>query len=194
MSSANGDAWILQVKRALAYQILGECGPTAWAVFTVLLAHADADGVSFPSVSRLSEISGVAKSTVRLAIQSLTEKNFVKKESRRSKDGDAERNLYRLIGVVRLSDHLGRESDHLVRQSAWVVRKSVGGWTENRWGVVRQSATKKHPLKNLQKKKHPPKSQIPLLGKMGSICLRRLCTTRTRSNRRAPWWRPTRNP
>ncbi len=71
-------------------------GPAAVLVYAVLAQHADEDGVCWPSVRRVAEMSGMSTSTIRRSLKALTSNSVLAVEVRSDRMGQSS-NIYRLL-------------------------------------------------------------------------------------------------
>jgi hypothetical protein len=75
---------------------MAKMGPHTWAVYCVLLREADGDGYSFPSLSTISEKSGVSPAQVKRALHVLRDIPLVE---RSRKGTPTTTSVYRLLNV-----------------------------------------------------------------------------------------------
>jgi hypothetical protein len=72
-----------------------EVGPLAFCVYAILCRHADADGYSFPSVSRMSEVCRTSDRSIQRSVKALVAVGMINVESR-DHNGKTMSNLYRV--------------------------------------------------------------------------------------------------
>ena len=92
---SNGKAGFVILPREIM-----ELGPTigssALHVYAVLVDHADEDGVCWPSVRKMTEVSGMSESTVRRSLKALVRHSVISVEAR-TDNRRRTSNLYRLL-------------------------------------------------------------------------------------------------
>lgn len=97
-----GDYFIVTNRSALA-----GLDPLAQVLFLWLCARADERGICFPSASRLSQDTGIGRSTIFSKIKILEERGFIRKMSGNSMQS----NTYELLLVGSSEDELGGSAD-----------------------------------------------------------------------------------
>ena len=120
-------------------------------VLVALATHADADGVCFPSVGRLAEMSKQSKPTVRRHLNRLERLNLIGKESGFRRDGSQSSNLYRL------KPQRGNQNDTPPDQNDSPPNQIDTPGVQNEQGRVSESAPHEQPDNN-KKKDSPPQT------------------------------------
>lgn len=69
----------LEMKQFIRSGIIKELGPTPFAVYMVILAHTDIQGVAFPSYQTIADIIGASTKTVQRALKKLEEEGLIQK-------------------------------------------------------------------------------------------------------------------
>ena len=91
--------WFHVMRPRLMKSLIAEIGETAWAVYTIIKAHADHyTGRAYPSQDRVGELIGKTAETVGVAIARLVEAGLITK-SRRGRN-----NEYQLLESAPLKD------------------------------------------------------------------------------------------
>lgn len=70
----------LEQKQFIKSGIIKEIGTTPFAVYLVIQAHTDIQGVAFPSQQTIAELVGVSTKTVQRAVNKLEEEGLIQKE------------------------------------------------------------------------------------------------------------------
>lgn len=91
------------------HALLGVKGATQ-SVYLWICAHADDNGICWPSVATIAKKAGVSTRSVFNCIKQLEQKGILKKTTRKSRDGSKRKdtNLYQLIIVKASSQHAVR--------------------------------------------------------------------------------------
>ncbi len=133
-----------------------DIGSGPWMVFCVLARHADGNGLSWPSVDRISSLCGVHRSTVLRSLQTLESDGWIKVQRT-----PGQGNKYHIPPIdTGSTGATGRKS----RPVALVQRGSStsGTGTSSTSGTLRKT-NRRRPTKKTKKKAKatPTKVQIP---------------------------------
>ena len=126
-------------------------GPYAFTVYSAICRYADRNGQCFPSVSTLSNVTGMSESSVHRALNTLEQQKLIYRTARFDSKRGQRANVYTLIPIEKTALVEGKEGvplGHPASVCALELGESVG----NRGGVSQTEKQNKSDLNTLEQK------------------------------------------